>query len=88
MALQDLLDQNKTWAEQRLIEDPEFFRRHVAGQKPRILLITKWLKATRLSFPFLLFAQAGPEVVVVVVLADAFRWNTPRSQIARTRSKE
>ena len=39
MALQDLLDQNKTWAEQRLVEDPEFFRRHVAGQKPRILLI-------------------------------------------------
>jgi carbonic anhydrase len=39
MELQDLLDQNEQWARERLNSDPEFFRRHVAGQKPRVLLI-------------------------------------------------
>jgi carbonic anhydrase len=39
MPLQDLLDRNRKWAEEKLAQDPEFFRRLVAGQKPRLLLI-------------------------------------------------
>ena len=39
MALEDLLEQNRVWAANQLAADPEFFQRHVAGQKPRVLLI-------------------------------------------------
>jgi carbonic anhydrase len=39
MALEDLLEQNRRWAESQLANDPDFFRRHVAGQKPRLLWI-------------------------------------------------
>ncbi len=39
MSLQDLLEQNQQWAATQLASDPEFFHRHVAGQKPRLLLI-------------------------------------------------
>ena len=39
MELQDLLDQNRDWANERIAADPDYFRRHLAGQKPRVLLI-------------------------------------------------
>jgi carbonic anhydrase len=39
MALEDLLEQNRAWAARQLETDPDFFRRHVAGQKPRVVLI-------------------------------------------------
>ncbi len=39
MALEDLLEQNKSWARERLADDPEFFKRHTSGQQPRVLWI-------------------------------------------------
>jgi carbonic anhydrase len=39
MPIQDLLEKNRIWAEGQLASDPQFFRRHVAGQNPRVLLI-------------------------------------------------
>jgi carbonic anhydrase len=39
MALEDLLVQNQKWAAGRVAVDPEFFRRHVASQEPRLLWI-------------------------------------------------
>jgi carbonic anhydrase len=39
MALEDLLEQNRAWAARQLEVDPDFFRRHTAGQKPRLVLI-------------------------------------------------
>ena len=39
MPLEDLLERNRAWAVRKLAHDPEFFRRHVAGQRPRLLLI-------------------------------------------------
>jgi carbonic anhydrase len=34
-----LLERNRQWARRQLEQDPDFFRRHVAGQKPRVLII-------------------------------------------------
>jgi len=39
MPLDDLLDQNRRWAEARRARDPEFFARLAAGQRPRLLWI-------------------------------------------------
>jgi carbonic anhydrase len=39
MALEDLLEQNRAWAARQVEADPDFFRRLVGGQSPRILLI-------------------------------------------------
>jgi carbonic anhydrase len=39
MALEDLLEQNREWAARQLSADPDYFARHVAGQRPRLLLI-------------------------------------------------
>jgi carbonic anhydrase len=39
MSLDDLLEQNRDWSARQLEADPEFFLRHVAGQKPRVLVI-------------------------------------------------
>jgi carbonic anhydrase len=39
MSLDDLLEQNRKWAAEKVAEDPEFFRRHVGGQVPRLLWI-------------------------------------------------
>jgi carbonic anhydrase len=39
MALEDLLEQNRHWAESQLASDPQFFQRHVQGQSPRLLMI-------------------------------------------------
>ena len=37
--MDELLDRNRRWAERQLAHDPDFFRRHVAGQKPKVLII-------------------------------------------------
>ncbi len=39
MALDDLLEQNRKWAAERVAADPEYFTRHVGGQDPRLLWI-------------------------------------------------
>ena len=39
MALDDLLQRNRTWAAYQTALDPEFFARHANGQSPRILWI-------------------------------------------------
>ena len=39
MPLSDLLEQNRLWSEAQTAADPDYFRKHVEGQKPRILLI-------------------------------------------------
>jgi carbonic anhydrase len=37
--MNELLERNRRWAERQLAHDPDFFRRHVAGQKPKVLII-------------------------------------------------
>lgn len=39
MVVDDLLERNQDWARRQLMHDPAFFRRHVSGQKPRVLII-------------------------------------------------
>lgn len=39
MAVVDLLERNKVWAQEQLQKDPKFFSRHTGGQKPRVLWI-------------------------------------------------
>lgn len=39
MSVNDLLQRNREWAEAQLKVDPEYFSRHVEGQKPRLLWI-------------------------------------------------
>jgi carbonic anhydrase len=40
MPILDLLEQNRKWAASQLAADPDFFRRHVAGQSPRAVMIS------------------------------------------------
>jgi carbonic anhydrase len=37
--LDELLERNRTWAQQQRDQDPHFFERHVAGQSPKVLWI-------------------------------------------------
>jgi len=37
--LDDLLEKNRQWADEKVAEDPEFFRSRSQGQKPRLLWI-------------------------------------------------
>ena len=37
--MNELLERNRRWAARQLARDPDFFRRHVAGQQPRALII-------------------------------------------------
>lgn len=39
MPLSDLLEQNRVWAARQVSRDPEFFKRLVSGQHPRLLWI-------------------------------------------------
>lgn len=39
MPLSDLLQKNREWAAAQLARDPEFFERHMHGQRPRLLWI-------------------------------------------------
>ncbi|HEX2570991.1 MAG TPA: carbonic anhydrase [Polyangia bacterium] len=39
MYLDDWLTKNREWAARMVAEDPDYFRRHVGGQKPRLLWI-------------------------------------------------
>jgi carbonic anhydrase len=39
MAIEDLLKQNRDWAESQVRHDPDFFKRHQGGQSPRVLWI-------------------------------------------------
>jgi carbonic anhydrase len=56
MELQDLLDQNRAWAEARLAADPDFFQRHVAGQQPRVL----WIGCSDSRVPAEQILDCGP----------------------------
>jgi carbonic anhydrase len=38
-AMEKLLERNRQWAQRQLDHDPEFFQRHVSGQRPRVLII-------------------------------------------------
>ncbi len=37
--LPDLLEKNRLWAEEKTAQDPDFFKRHVAGQQPKYLWV-------------------------------------------------
>lgn len=39
MSVNELLQQNRAWADEQVTQDPEFFSRHVGGQKPKVLII-------------------------------------------------
>jgi carbonic anhydrase len=39
MALEDYLKRNREWAASQVALDPDYFRRHAAGQQPRVLWI-------------------------------------------------
>ncbi|MGZ5372624.1 MAG: carbonic anhydrase [Burkholderiaceae bacterium] len=38
-AIEEMLDFNRRWAADKKAQDPEFFTRHAAGQKPSVLLV-------------------------------------------------
>jgi len=54
--LDDLLEQNRLWAEGRLAEDPEFFTRHVRSQEPRLL----WIGCSDSRVPAEAILDCGP----------------------------
>ena len=39
MSIEDLLKQNRDWADAQVRHDPDFFKRHQGGQSPRVLWI-------------------------------------------------
>ncbi|HVM42549.1 MAG TPA: carbonic anhydrase [Gemmatimonadales bacterium] len=61
MPLDDLLDQNRRWAEARRARDPEFFARLAAGQRPRLL----WIGCSDSRVPAEEILGCGPGEVFV-----------------------
>ena len=54
--LQELLQKNKIWADQRINEDPDFFRRLADGQQPGYL----WIGCSDSRVPSEKIVDAGP----------------------------
>ncbi|MEW5852910.1 MAG: carbonic anhydrase [Myxococcota bacterium] len=56
MYLDDLLEKNRRWAAEKVAVDPEYFTRHIDGQKPRLL----WIGCSDSRVPAEQILHCGP----------------------------
>lgn len=72
MSVSDLLDQNRQWATDKVAGDPEYFRRHTEGQKPRLL----WIGCSDSRVPAEQILNCGPgEIFIHRNIANVVAYN-------------
>lgn len=72
MAVADLLEQNRRWAAEQVASDPEYFRRHTEGQKPRLL----WIGCSDSRVPAEQILKCGPgEIFIHRNVANVVAYN-------------